>query len=400
MHLVALLLTAVLAQAAPTATTGPAESITTGSAVVTGTVNPGGTATTYHFEYGTSSGYGLRTPDVDAGSGTADVGARATLTGLTSSTTYHYRLVAGSASGGDRSFRTGTRPSAPSVSSRAATGVSSVGATLNAAVNPRGLATTVHFQYGTSTRYGASTAEQPIGAGSSGVPVSVPVAGLRPGTKYNFRAVATSAAGIRRGSNRRFTTAKAPTGVAITPSTVRPRWDTGVTITGVVSGAGSLPVALEKADFPFTGSWAQVATATANSHGAFTVSTPALFITARLRVVTRTPIVATSAVSTATVTVKVGLKTKRLSRHRMRLEGSTWPAVPAGRATLQRQSRSGRWVPVSRTRLSSLPSGRSRYRFKVARRAVTTVWRVVVNPRDGGAHGSGASRSVRVGKRR
>src|SRR3954471_16168035 len=46
MSLAALLLTAVFAAqaASPTATTGPTESITTGSAVVTGTVNPGGTA--------------------------------------------------------------------------------------------------------------------------------------------------------------------------------------------------------------------------------------------------------------------------------------------------------------------------------------------------------------------
>ena len=55
MHIAALLLTAVFAQAAPTATTGAAESVTTGSAAVTGTVNPGGEATTYHFEYGTSA---------------------------------------------------------------------------------------------------------------------------------------------------------------------------------------------------------------------------------------------------------------------------------------------------------------------------------------------------------
>ena len=47
-----------------------AESVTTGSAAVTGTVNPGGDATTYQFEYGTSASYGLTTPDADAGSGT------------------------------------------------------------------------------------------------------------------------------------------------------------------------------------------------------------------------------------------------------------------------------------------------------------------------------------------
>ena len=94
MHIAALILTAALAQAAPTVTTGAAESITTGSAAVTGTVNPGGAATTYQFEYGTSASYGLLTPNVDAGSGTTDVAARATLTGLTNNTTMSHPLLA------------------------------------------------------------------------------------------------------------------------------------------------------------------------------------------------------------------------------------------------------------------------------------------------------------------
>ena len=87
MHIAALLLSAVLAQAAPTATTGAAESITTGSAAVTGTVNPGGEATTYQFEYGTTSSYGLTTPQQDAGSGSTAAAVRATLSNLTQNTT-------------------------------------------------------------------------------------------------------------------------------------------------------------------------------------------------------------------------------------------------------------------------------------------------------------------------
>src|SRR5215475_11967082 len=153
MHLAALVLTALLAQSAPTVATGPAESVTTGSAVVTGTVNPGGQPTTYHFEYSTTSANWIPTPEADAGSGSADVAVRATLTNLTSNTTYHYRLVAGSTVGAERTFKTATPASAPTISSRAATSVSTVGAVLNAGVNPHGLATTVHFEYGTSTSY-------------------------------------------------------------------------------------------------------------------------------------------------------------------------------------------------------------------------------------------------------
>jgi hypothetical protein len=83
-----------VAAGAPSATTGAASSVAQSSATVGGTVDPQGMATTYRFEYGTSSSYGLQTADVDAGSGTGAVDASANLTGLTSDTTYHYRLVA------------------------------------------------------------------------------------------------------------------------------------------------------------------------------------------------------------------------------------------------------------------------------------------------------------------
>jgi hypothetical protein len=404
MHIAALLLSAVFAQAAPVATTGAAESVTTGSAVVTGTVDPAGEATTYRFEYGTSAGYGLASPDVVVSAGTDPVPVRVTLTSLTNATTYHYRLVAtnasGSHTGADRTLRTNAQPRAPSITSRAATGVSSLAATVNARVNPRSLATSVRFEYGTSTSYGSATPEQPIGAGSATVPVSAAISGLRPGTRYHFRAVATSAAGITRGGSRSFTTPRAPTGVSITPSTVRPVWGSGLTVTGTVSGANSVPVALEKQDFPFSAGFAQIATATANGRGAFTLTAPPLFVTTRLRVVTRTPVVASSPVATASVAVKVGLKTRRLRKQRTRIEGATWPAVPGGRVSLQRQSRKGKWGFVKRARITRLSGGRSRYRFSaVARRSRAVNYRVVVLARNGGANVPGTSRTITIPKR-
>jgi hypothetical protein len=405
MHIAALLLTAAFAQAAPTATTGAADSVTTGSAVVNGTVNPGGDATTYQFEYGTSVGYGSTTPAVDAGSGTADVAVKATLSGLNSNTTYHYRLVATNSSGPpsrgeDKSFKTAAAAKAPTISSRAATAVTSIGATLNAAVNPQKLATTVRFEYGTSTAYGTSTPDQALPAGSATVPVSAAISGLKPNTRYNFRAVATSAAGVKRGSNRTFTTPKAPTGVAITPSTIRPVWGTGLTITGSVSGAGSLPVALEKQDWPFSGGFVQIATANANSRGAFTLRVPPLLITGRLRVVTRTAVSVSSPVTTVSVAAKVGLKTRRLKRKRVRITGTIWPAVPRGRVSLQRQTRSGKWGFVKRGRVSAFDSNRSRYRIgAISRRSRAVNYRVVVVARNGGANVPGTSRTITVPKR-
>jgi hypothetical protein len=56
----------------PTAATGSASGVGTGSATVSGTVNPIGQLTTYHFDYGTSTNYGSQAPapDPSAGRGT------------------------------------------------------------------------------------------------------------------------------------------------------------------------------------------------------------------------------------------------------------------------------------------------------------------------------------------
>lgn len=95
----------------PIVTTGAAEGLTRSGARLTGTVNPQGVATDYRFEYGTTTSYGSTTAATAVGSGSADVAAAATITGLTPATTYHYRLVAlrgGSvaAVGADRSLTT------------------------------------------------------------------------------------------------------------------------------------------------------------------------------------------------------------------------------------------------------------------------------------------------------
>ena len=106
----------------PAATTGAATSITQGTAMVAGTVNPRGVATTYHFDYGTTTGYDASTPKKSAGSGSTSVSVSAKLSGLVANTTYHYRLVAttsaGSAVGADSTFTT----SKPAVTTVAFTG--------------------------------------------------------------------------------------------------------------------------------------------------------------------------------------------------------------------------------------------------------------------------------------
>jgi hypothetical protein len=91
---------------APAVTTAAATSVTETSATLNGTVDPNGSPTTYHFEYGTTAAYGSQSPDAHASAGAV----WADLTGLSAATTYHYRLVASNAAGtsvgSDQTFTT------------------------------------------------------------------------------------------------------------------------------------------------------------------------------------------------------------------------------------------------------------------------------------------------------
>ena len=95
---------------APQASTGPAESVSASAAKLTGTVNPNAQATSYRFDYGTSTSYGASTSSQSAGAGSSNRSVAATLHALKPGRTYHYRLLAtspaGTSSGGDRTFKT------------------------------------------------------------------------------------------------------------------------------------------------------------------------------------------------------------------------------------------------------------------------------------------------------
>jgi hypothetical protein len=210
--------------AAPTAITGPVSAVGPASATASGTVNPNGRSTSWYFEYGTSANYGKRTASRSAGSGTANTQVSAALTGLSPARTYHYRLVATS-SGGTTRGRDGvfTTPTAPVAVTGSATDVTVSSATLNGTVDPNGRATSVYFQYGTSTSYGSRTATKSAGSGTTVTAVSAAVSGLRPGRVYHFRLVARSDAGTSRGVDRTFSTAGPPTVVTGPASSVTHR---------------------------------------------------------------------------------------------------------------------------------------------------------------------------------
>ena len=214
-----LVLETVSAQMPPTVTTGSATSVTSSSATLNGTVNPNGSSTTYYCQYGTSTSYGSSTASTSVASGTSDVSVDASISGLSSSTTYHFRLVATNSAGinygSDRTFSTSASPiTSPTVTTSSATSVSTSSATLNGTVNPNGASTTYYFQYGTTTYYGSFTSSTSAGSGSSSVSASASLTGLSSSTTYHFRLVAINSAGINYGSDQSFTTATPPKQIA------------------------------------------------------------------------------------------------------------------------------------------------------------------------------------------
>jgi Trypsin-like peptidase domain/Fibronectin type III domain len=132
------------------------------------------------------------------------------VTGLSPSTTYFYRVRAYSGngtSGNSNVVSVTTLPPTgrPVVITNPATLITSHSARLNGTVDPHGLSTTVYFQYGRTISYGSRTPNQ-IKTGNTYQNVTASISGLNAHTLYHFRAVATNASGTRYGTDRTFTT--------------------------------------------------------------------------------------------------------------------------------------------------------------------------------------------------
>jgi hypothetical protein len=211
---------------APTVTTTAASSVTYNSAYMNGQVNPNGCETSYFFEIKKSTsetwGKGFTIP---IGSGTFTENVSEFEAFLQPETTYEYRLNATSAGGTKQGsavkFTTLKEPppgEKPSVTTEAASGITSSGATLNGSVNPHGLSTTYKFEYGTTKgSLTKSTAPVNIGSGTTSQKVKAEV-GLEPGTLYYFRISASNSAGTTLGSELSFTTSAGPWKIKETPN--------------------------------------------------------------------------------------------------------------------------------------------------------------------------------------
>jgi hypothetical protein len=105
--------TVTTADEAPTVSTGKASDIAAESVTLLGRVTPLGIQTTYYFEYGETTAYGLRIPTSSggvAGNGYDPRSVSRGIAGLKAGTLYHYRLVgvnsAGTTYGGDATVTT------------------------------------------------------------------------------------------------------------------------------------------------------------------------------------------------------------------------------------------------------------------------------------------------------
>jgi hypothetical protein len=355
-----------LTSAAPVVATKAASSVKDTTATLNGSVNPNGQATNVYFEYGTSTGYGTKTPVVSAGSGTAAKSMSAAVSGLTGGATYHFRVVAvnatGTTAGADGTFATAGKPVPRTGTPSSVTGTS---ATLTGTVDPDGHTTSWYFEYGTTTRYGTKTASHDAGSSLGAKPVSVPVNGLTPGIGYHVRLVASSSAGTVYGADVAFSTAGPAVTIAASSSTAIYRHR--VTIHGRVSSRqANVSIGLFAARVA-GGSFTSVATVLTGADGTWSfVVRPAIATTYKVLYGSG------SAVTTLSVRPAVSLASRgsgRFSTHVAGIRSFAHKIVQ-----LQRHRLDGRWVTISRNRLNSrstavfhprLPHGRSQLRVAI-----------------------------------
>ena len=97
-------------------------------------------------------------------------------------------------------------PQKPSVSVLNAENVTFTSAVLKGNVNPNGQPTTYHFEWGTSTNYGAVTPDRDAGSARGNIVVEETIANLTPGTTYHYRLVAVNPTGTSTSADKTFTT--------------------------------------------------------------------------------------------------------------------------------------------------------------------------------------------------
>lgn len=198
----------------PEAVLLPASEVTKTSAKLNAEVDPNGFETGYRFEYRRVGSIAWkRAPAVDdpAGSGSSAVPASQTISNLQAGAVYEVRIVATKRYGGGVDIDAGTVKTLadqPRVSGAAAFQIGGA-AKLVGLVDPSGLPTSYHFEYGTADCASSSCTSVPVPEGDAGesanwTRVHEVVDGLSAGVLYHFRLVATNAEGTVEGPDTLF----------------------------------------------------------------------------------------------------------------------------------------------------------------------------------------------------
>ncbi len=221
----------------PAVTTSEATSLGSYSATLNGFVNPSGASTTAWFRYsvvnpGTCNDtFGARTPSsggtvINPGN-IAIAFSQMITSGLTAVTTYYFCAIAqnsaGTSFGTVETFAT-SQGLPPTLSTSAATTITSSSAILNSYVDPNGSASSTWFRYWLSADKPSSCIDSGFTSkrvpSSGGVSVangggvnSETISGLSANTTYYFCAIAQNSKGTSLGSMMSFTTAYAVTEV-------------------------------------------------------------------------------------------------------------------------------------------------------------------------------------------
>jgi hypothetical protein len=208
----------VVAAGAAKAKTTPTSPQHQTEATLTGSIEPEGNPTEYHFDYGSSNI--TEHSSATTGLGAADFTGHPVslpVSGLLPGTEYHFELVVSygaglTVSGGPQTFT--TPPAAlPAVSTLAASVPGEAQATLNGTVDPAGGAEAEYFfewAAGSSGAYEHTTKAASLPSDSAEHQVAATLTGLVPGSEYHFRLVAKNNLGTVQGDALTFTAASTP----------------------------------------------------------------------------------------------------------------------------------------------------------------------------------------------
>jgi hypothetical protein len=241
----------------------------------------------------------------------------------------------------------------PAVTTGGAANVAQQTARLTGAVNPNGAASTIQFQYGTTSAYGAVTPEQTLG-GTSRKTVTADLAALAPATTYHYRLIARNAKGLTKGADRTFKTLAQPLGVTFTATPNPLLFGGTTTLAGQLTGTGNggREIVLQGNPFPYTQGFKPVGNKLiTDAAGNFSFGLMAIGVNTQYRVALpdKPAVVSPIVVVSVSVIVSTRLGTHTVHKgHELTFRGAIRPAVDGTPIAIQKR-RNGKWVTVAGT---------------------------------------------------